>query len=75
MLSDLSDGVSKLDANPDPSNTFIDTINLGTSGSLGSDSFIDNISIEPIPEPSSLALLGIGALGLMGYGWRRKRSH
>ena len=25
------------------------------------------------PEPSTLALLGIGALGLFGYGWRRRR--
>jgi hypothetical protein len=27
-----------------------------------------------IPEPSSLALLGIGAIGLFGDGWRRKRK-
>lgn len=26
-----------------------------------------------IPEPSSLALLGVGAIGLAGAGWRRKR--
>ncbi len=26
-----------------------------------------------VPEPSSVALLGIGALGLVGYGWRRRR--
>jgi hypothetical protein len=28
--------------------------------------------IAPIPEPSTLALLGLGALGLLGYAWRRK---
>ena len=27
-----------------------------------------------VPEPSSLALLAIGAVGLIGYGWRRKRK-
>jgi hypothetical protein len=27
-----------------------------------------------IPEPTSLALLGIGAVGLIGYRWRRKRT-
>jgi hypothetical protein len=26
------------------------------------------------PEPSSLLLLSIGALGLLGYGWRRQRA-
>jgi hypothetical protein len=29
---------------------------------------------QPAPEPSSLTLLGIGTLGLLGYGWRRKRA-
>jgi hypothetical protein len=28
----------------------------------------------PIPEPASLALLVTGALGLAGYGWRRRQA-
>jgi len=27
-----------------------------------------------IPEPSSIALMGIGVAGMIGYGWRRRRQ-
>jgi hypothetical protein len=30
------------------------------------------VNLEPVPEPSSLVLLGIGAIGLLGYGWRKR---
>ncbi|WP_165250220.1 PEP-CTERM sorting domain-containing protein [Paludisphaera soli] len=35
----------------------------------GSDSYING---EPVPEPSTLAIAGLGALGMIGYGLRRR---
>ena len=31
---------------------------------------VDNVRIESVPEPTTLALLGLGMAGI-GYGWRR----
>ena len=28
-----------------------------------------------VPEPSTIALLGSGAISLLAYGWRRQRAH
>ncbi|MGE3314962.1 MAG: PEP-CTERM sorting domain-containing protein [Planctomycetaceae bacterium] len=30
--------------------------------------------IAPVPEPSSIALLGFGAMSLAGYGWKRRKN-
>ena len=40
------------------------------------DIYVDELVIDTwcVPEPSTLALLGIGAIGLLAYTWRRRRS-
>jgi hypothetical protein len=33
-----------------------------------------DVIVSPIPEPSTIILLGFGFLGLAAYGWRRKKK-
>lgn len=33
-----------------------------------------SITVTAVPEPITFGLFGIGALGLIGYGWRRRRQ-
>ena len=35
---------------------------------------VDIPSATGVPEPSTLTLLGLGSLGLLGYGWRRRKQ-
>jgi hypothetical protein len=31
-------------------------------------------SVDPVPEPGTWMLMGTGLVGMLGYGWRRKKQ-
>jgi len=40
----------------------------------GEINFSSNTTLTPVPEPSTLAIAGLGALGMIGYGIRRRKG-
>jgi hypothetical protein len=43
------------------------------AGSGDNTAFFDKVSLTPVPEPSTFALLGVGAFGLATYAWRKRK--
>jgi hypothetical protein len=48
--------------------------NLGFSSTGGATLRVDNFGSSPVPLPPSVLLLGTGILGLVGLGWRRRKT-
>jgi len=55
--------------------THFTTYESGLVGTHDTNVAVDDLnSFQPTPEPSSMAIAGLGALGLIGYGIRRRRG-
>jgi hypothetical protein len=55
-----------VDANGDVAGYYVD--------STGQHGFLYQPDVSAVPEPSTLTLLGIGAVCSLGYEWRRRRQ-
>ena len=67
-LIDAPDGWTLMHATAISDNGWIVGYGTHNSGSTA-----HGFLLTPIPEPSTLVLLGVGAISLLGYAWRRRR--
>jgi hypothetical protein len=64
-----------------PSNSQLEILTNGSIGELalvvnggGNPEVMMGSRLQGVPEPSTLALLGMGAIGLLMYAWRKRRT-
>jgi hypothetical protein len=50
--------------------SFYDSCTFGTTPVM----ILTAFAMEPVPEPSTLALIAIGVFGVFGYAWRKRQS-
>jgi len=90
LISGLSNpsGIAVSGSNLFVTNAAGGTIGAGTIGEYTTSGAVVNASLvsglmghpvgiavtEPVPEPSTIALLGALAVGLLGYVWRRRKA-
>jgi hypothetical protein len=56
------------------SQVMYDENSITTSDGLIHAGYVDSASLTVVPEPGTIALLGMGVFGLLAYAWRRSRS-
>jgi hypothetical protein len=74
LVGEIRQGVRQFDARlfaATDTDTPFTSVRLTMSGGFFG-FLIGDIRAEPVPEPSSLLLFGLGLAGASGYGWRRR---
>lgn len=66
-------GVGELDMDP-----VVDGFEIGlsrnkTTATTAAELYIDNLTVTTVPEPSTVALLATGLIGLLAYAWRKRK--